>query len=58
MDFLHRHRHRLASAERRTLAELPEGIVARVVGRAAQLTDVLEAPLSGRSSILARPIIR
>jgi hypothetical protein len=46
MDFLHR--HRLAHAPRRSLAELPEGEVARVVGRAGQLTEVLEAPISGR----------
>ena len=60
MDFLHR--HRLASAERRSLAELPEGVVARVVGRAAQLTEVLEAPLTGRPCVyykvtITRPLL-
>jgi len=44
-------RHRIADAPRRTLAELPEGVVARVVGRARTLADVLEAPLSGRPCV-------
>ena len=41
-------RYRLAATPRRSIAELPDGELARVVGRTAQLDEVLEAPLSGR----------
>lgn len=39
---------RLARFPRTTLGELAEGVYARVVGRATQLQEVLEAPITGR----------
>ncbi len=55
-------RHRLVHAPRRAIGEVPEGEVARLVGRAVQLGEVLEAPLSGRPCLyykvwVARPLV-
>jgi len=55
-------RYRLAGTPRTSLAELPDGQLARVVGRTAQLDEVLEAPLTGRRCLyyqltVAQPVL-
>jgi hypothetical protein len=47
----------LRKTPRRTLAELPEGTVARVIGKTEQLEDTLEAPLSGRRCLYYTAIV-
>jgi hypothetical protein len=42
---------------RRTLAELPEGTPARIVGKADVLEDTLEAPLTGRRCLYYTAIV-
>jgi hypothetical protein len=47
----------LRASPRRSLAELPEGTPARVVGKAEPLDDTLEAPLSGRRCLYYTVIV-
>lgn len=47
----------LRNTPRRTLAELPEGTLGRVVGKAVALDDTLEAPLSGRPCLYYTSIV-
>ncbi len=47
----------LARYPRKTLAELPEGTLGRVVGKAVALDDTLEAPLSGRPALYYTAIV-
>lgn len=50
-------RRKVARTPRVALGELQEGVVARVVGRAGKLDDVLEAPLTGRACVYYRVTI-
>jgi hypothetical protein len=47
----------LRSCPRRTLAEVPEGTPARIVGKAEVLGDTLEAPLTGRACLYYTAIV-
>lgn len=47
----------LARYPRKSLAELPEGTLGRVVGKAVALDDTLEAPLSGRACLYYTSIV-
>jgi hypothetical protein len=50
-------RRQLRDKPRRSLAELPEGTAARIVGRAEALDDTLEAPLTGRRCLYYTAIV-
>lgn len=50
-------RRQLRDSPRRSLAELPEGTAARIVGRAEALDDTLEAPLTGRRCLYYTAIV-
>jgi len=50
-------RRQLRALPRRSLAELPEGTSARIVGRAEAIDDTLEAPLTGRRCLYYTAIV-
>lgn len=50
-------RRQLRDTPRRSLAELPEGTAARIVGRAEAIEDTLEAPLTGRPCLYYTAIV-
>jgi hypothetical protein len=50
-------KRQLGALPRRTLADLPEGTPARIVGKADVLEDTLEAPLTGRRCLYYTAIV-